>query len=282
LNFSLIGTGFFFPAYASLIGINILSKGFYGVALSIPARKSINEMIQQSSETVRIFSKKSIKLLKKYQDFPIFRTPQLLLNNLSTNLPIILLTALSGPASAGLYGLGARVLKLPAIVVSEAVSKVFEQKVAETANSGKSIYQLIFKTTIILSIVGILPFVLIIVIGPRLFSWVFGSEWFAAGQYARWLALWLFFSFINRPSVKAIPVLFIQKQYLIFEISSLILRIISMVIGFLITKDDIITIAIFSIVNALLNLGLIVYVLFYSKKSSSLINEFGINISKED
>lgn len=264
-NLTLVGIGYFFPPYASLIGINIFGKIYHAFASMITTRKSIKRAREQATESVSLFSKKGLRLLHEYRDFPIYRTPQILLNNLSANLPVLMLTLFFGPASAGLYELGRRVLKLPAVIVADSVAKVFNQRVAETSHTNRPIQPMLIRTTAVLMVVAIVPFGIIFFFGPVLFSWVFGADWATAGVYARWMALWLFFTFINRPSIKSIPVLMLQKQYLFYEVITSIIRLASIAIGYLITKNDVITIAIYSIVGSLINIVVITYVTVVSR-----------------
>src|SRR5699024_12639071 len=78
--------------------------------------------------------------------------------------------------------------------------------------------KLIKKATYALVGVGIIPFSLVILFGPFLFTLVFGSEWTTAGEYARWIALFSFSTFINKPAVKSMPVLNAQRFHLLFTI----------------------------------------------------------------
>src|SRR5699024_9958521 len=100
----------------------------------------------------------------------------------------------------------------------------------------------------------------------QLFSFVFGSDWFVAGEYARWLALWSFFGFINRPSVKSLAVLSAQRFHLIYTILMLITRLIVLAIGYYVFSSDIVAVALFGISGAILNIGLITITLKISRK----------------
>ncbi|WP_216594794.1 hypothetical protein [Halomonas sp. PR-M31] len=122
------------------------------------------------------------------------------------------------------------------------------------------------KATAALAAVGIVPYGIVIAFGPWLFSFVFGTEWELAGVYARWLALWSYFGFMNRPSVGAIPVLSLQGFFLIYEMASVALRALSLFLGFFIFESALVAIAMFSIVSAGLNALLIVSTLIAAKK----------------
>lgn len=73
-------------------------------------------------------------------------------------------------------------------------------------------------------VIGIIPYSIVFLIGPWLFTVVFGSEWLIAGEFSRWLSIWLFATLFTRPIVAAIPVLKLQQFFLWFEVCSLILR----------------------------------------------------------
>jgi len=206
------------------------------------------------------------EVLAAYKDFPLFRAPQLLLSALAQGVPVVLLSAFFGPVAAGLYSIGRRVIMLPSAVVQQAVNKVFLQKLAAAANEGQDVRRLIVKTTLGLAAVGVVPFGLVVVYGPTLFGWVFGAEWVRAGEYARWLAVWAFFSFANGPSVMAVPVLSLQGQYLGFQAVTEALRVGGMVLAAWLGSSDAAAVAWFAAIGTIANLILIAAVFYHSSR----------------
>lgn len=200
------------------------------------------------------------KLSFKYRDFAIFRTPEVSINSASQSLPIIVLAALFGPASAGFYALGRMVVGVPAGLVGKAVGDVIYPRISDAANLGEPIFPLVYKATWLLTIVGFLPFCVVMVFGPELFSLVFGSEWGMAGDYARWLALWLFVGLVNAPAVKAIPVIGMQGFQLLYTCVMLFVRILVLLVGYWAFNDDLIAVAVFGVSGAVLNAFLILVV----------------------
>lgn len=83
----------------------------------------------------------------------------------------------------------------------------------------------IYKAVIVLFIIGIIPFGVIIIFGPNIFSFIFGSEWKVAGEYARWISVVSLAMLITRPIIVVIPILGIQRQFLIIEILGTIAKI---------------------------------------------------------
>jgi O-antigen/teichoic acid export membrane protein len=266
-NGTLIGLGYFLPRFASLIGVNIFARGFHSLAGFLFSLQSIEPQKNEKkiNNSMILIKTRLNELLNEYRDFPLFRTPQILISTLSYNLPFMLMTIFSGTAQTGFYSLAHRVLKLPQIVISESVGKVFQQRIAERARQGGSTQPLIIKTTLLLVAIGIIPLGIIILFGPFLFSFIFGAEWFQAGIFARWISVWVLMTFSSVPVVMAIPVLSMQKEYLIFEIVSLITGVLGLIIGFIVYHDPIVAVALFSCISALLLLAWMVYVIIQSK-----------------
>src|SRR5699024_7487860 len=153
--------------------------------------------------------------------------------------------------------IGRTVLSMPSRLIGKSVGDVFYPRIATAANNNENITKLIIKATLALGFVGILPYGLIIAFSAYVFSLVFGSEWIIAGENARWIALWLFFAFMNRPSVRSLPVLSAQRFHLIYTVFMLVTRLGVLALGYYIFASDIIAVALFGITGAILNFGLI-------------------------
>ena len=166
-----------------------------------------------------------------------------------------------GPAAAGFYTLGKMVMGVPSTLVGEAVNDFFYPGITEAAHNGENLPRHIVRATGALFVIGLVPFGLLVLSGPTLFDFVFSSDWAKAGEKARWLSLWLLTAFINRPSVATIPVLSLQRGFLVYEIASVIARASAIVLGVSLFQSDLVAIALFSVVGVVLNLFLIAWVL---------------------
>ncbi|MFD1037205.1 lipopolysaccharide biosynthesis protein [Virgibacillus byunsanensis] len=258
---SKVGIGFFHPVAAVLIILSAAGNGLKAFMLMLFAKGS------DYNETAEIEAgQTSIKdIAKKHKDFPLYRAPEVFLNTTSQSLPILLLTSFFGPASAGFYSIGKTVLSIPIQLIGKSVGNVFYPRISEAANKGENLTHLIKKATLALGAVGVIPFGIIVIFGPWLFSFVFGAEWITAGEYARWIALWTFFGFINRPSVVSLPVLAAQAFQLYFTIFMLVTRVAALAIGYYVFLSDVIAIAFFGVSGAILNISLILITLRISK-----------------
>lgn len=266
---SRVGIGIFYPTTAVLIIITVIGQ-LLKPMMMIFFYKRETPIIERNEVKRDPINFKMIA--KKYRDFPLYRAPESFINGISQGLPILMLTSFFGPASAGFYSLGRTVLSAPTQLLGKAVTDVFYPRISEASKNGENIYILIKKSTLALGAVGLVPFGLIMIFSPFLFGVIFGSSWVTAGEYTRWIAIWSYFGLINRPSVAAIPVLSAQLFYMNYSIVSLLLRLAALALGYLSFSSDLLAIAFFSIIGALLNVVLIVYTLKRSKERNRLVN----------
>lgn len=265
INSAKAGVGVWYPLAAVLIILQTLASGLHALLLWLGVRRSGHRM-DVSKEKIS-----SLKVLAyKYRDFPMFRAPEVMINSASQGLPVLMLAVLFGPASAGFYTLGRTIMGIPAGLIGKSVGDVFYPRISEAAKNREPLYPLVRKATLLLAAVGAAPFGLVLAFGPLLFTLVFGTEWTMAGEYARWLALWMFFMFANNPSVKAIPVVNAQAFQLIFTISTITLRLGALGAAYYIYQSDLAAVVAFSVLGALLNIVLIGIIFHKCKKFDEL------------
>ncbi|MBN2532262.1 MAG: oligosaccharide flippase family protein [Spirochaetales bacterium] len=267
--------------------VNIITGYFWGGSLflifAVMLKSVISTIIQNKGAANPVYkmlnkrlfswSEKEKKLMGEYSAFPRYRMLQNLLNTLSQNLPSLMFAAFFNSTIAGFYALARRIIHLPALLISNALRKVYYQNAAELKNNKKSLFKKTLQFTIGLSILGLVPYGVLIIFSRPLFSLIFGSTWKEAGYFASWLGVGSFFGFINVPSVSIIPVLGLQKENFIFEVIIIISRIISILIGVFLGSPRI-SLIIFSTTGAILNSSLIFwihrYLYNYEKKDSDI------------
>lgn len=268
LNLSKVGLGIIKPIGAILIILSTFGYMLYAVQLWFG-----NNNWAKKSERLANIEASQIhfkNIARKYRDFPFFRAPQNLLDAFSQSMPLLMMSAFYGASSAGFYALARMVLSIPIGLIGTAVGNVFYPYINEARHHNVELSKPIVKATLLLGAVGIIPFGLIILFGPWLFGFVFGSEWIISGEYARWLSIWLFFAFCNRPTVATIPVLKIQHIQLMINIIGIVLRAIALLTGFFYFQSEIVAIALFSTTYALMNVLLIGITLFKSKNITKM------------
>ncbi|WP_259395051.1 lipopolysaccharide biosynthesis protein [Pseudoalteromonas sp. SR43-5] len=211
--------------------------------------------------TIKVMKFRYYKLLAfSYSDFLVYRTPQRLLSGINQSLPIIMLSSLFSPSVAGYFTLCRSILMMPLNLVAKSVSDVLFPNVNERYLNGQPIFPLLLKATFLLALVGLIPLIIIVLYAPPLFMYIFGEQWYQSGIYAQWFSIWLFFNFINRPSLTAVAVLKFEKLLLLNSTLNFILIFSALYFGNVI-GDDIITIALFSLVGVIPQLIIILGVL---------------------
>lgn len=209
-------------------------------------------------------------LALRYRDFPLFATPQLLLNASAQSLPLLVLASGAGAAAAGQYSIVITVLGVPTSLIGGSVMNVFYPRIIDGIHAQENVRALIAKATAGLAVTGIFPFAIVCVAGPTLFGFVFGAKWLVAGVYARWLAPMLFLDFLSRPAVSAIAPLRVQGALLTYEVVSGGMKLLGLWAGFHFFHNDIWAIALYSVVGSVMNVALIAWVLKRSAEIDDL------------
>lgn len=245
-----VGFGFFKIGPIGLIMSNVLAD----LIASINLFRVFSRDVMQSSPEISWVRIK--QLAKEYRDFPIYSASQNVINAMSSGIPVLLLTHFFGIAVAGGYAFGIRLIFTPMGLLTRALRQVLFQKAGETQHHGGSLLSLYTKVTVGLFIVGIFPALIIIIWAPQIFSLIFGTQWYMAGEYARSLMIWVLFVFCNVPAILFARLIRIQRTVFFYDLILLIARVSLLVIsGLYLTALQSITL--FSLLSAMMNLMLI-------------------------
>ena len=209
-----------------LIGGSLAGETCASAALGIQVLRDDHSLLRRALRAADMR-----RLAREYSDFPLYGGPQSLLNAVSQYIPLLLLAHYFGPAVTGFYSLGVRILQLPMNLVLASLRQVFFQKATEVYNSGGDTYALFKKATLGLMALAIVPSLLIVLFATPVFSFVLGNEWYAAGEYARWLILWLAIGFANVPAVQFGQIYRKQRNLLAQDVGLLACRATALVVG---------------------------------------------------
>lgn len=263
--------GWFHPLASVLIVLATFKSFFHSLLLTYGFKNELREPKMMKMSHFKIHKLKV--LAKKYYDFPLYRAPQVFINAISHSLPVLILASFFGPVSAGFYTLSKAVLGVPTNLIGKSIADVFYPRFADAKNNAENLSYLLIKSTLTLCLLGGIPFSIVIAFGPWLFSTIFGLEWELAGKYAQWQAMMSYFFLIARPSVVAIPVLEMQGILLVFELFSVLLRVLGLLVGVLYFHDDLYSVIGFSIAGILIYFFLMVLSYSKSKKIFNAISE---------
>jgi O-antigen/teichoic acid export membrane protein len=261
------GLGLVHPTAAVLIVTNTLSGLLTAALMLLGLRKQ--RVTGAAEAKIPEPSLSAWAVAKQHRDFPLLRTPQELLNVISQSLPVVMLATYFGTAAVGFYSIASAVLAMPAGLIGSSVMQVFYPRINDAIHQGENAKTLIIQATAGLALIGALPFAAVIIAGPSLFEFVFGAEWRTAGVYAQWLSPWLFFQYINKPAVSAIPALRLQRGLLAYELFSTGSKLLALYLGYVVYESDVTAIALFSIFGVAAYAWLILWVISHSAKMTS-------------
>jgi lipopolysaccharide exporter len=200
---------------------------------------------------------------KYYADYPKYRMPSDLMNEVSIQAPVYIIKVFFSNALTGLYTFPQKILYQPSKFISQAVADVFFNKASELNNRNRSLTELTFSTYKNLFILGIIPYMILMLWGPEIFSFIFSSEWESSGKIAGYLCPWMFLVFVGSP----ISGIFLvdKRLRLSFNLNLILLtaRIGALLTGAIIFKNAELTIILFSAVSTLYWIASIIYSLHF-------------------
>jgi O-antigen/teichoic acid export membrane protein len=142
---------------------------------------------------------KIIALAKRYVNFPKFDLMASFTSVFSNQLIHILFNTIFASTIAGFYYLTQKVLGLPITIIAQAIGDIFKQKASEDYrdyNNAKSIYLSTLKKLFILAL---FPSIILYFFSIEIFTLIFGSDWYIAGEFVQIMVPMLFLKFISSP-----------------------------------------------------------------------------------
>jgi lipopolysaccharide exporter len=214
----------------------------------------MNIVVSLLEERTRV----SNEVLMKYIQFPKFGTWSALLNTLSRNMILYLLHFFFSPIQVGYYTFTNRLVQAPLGIVTGAIGQAYFRE-ATQATSAKSLQELTQKTMFSLSTLAVIPIIIGLAWGPECFSWMFGEEWYGAGEVARWLSLWYGSSLVVTPLSMLVDIKGFLKWELYYNLAFFMVRLLVLIIGGL-TGHFLFTIGLFCAAGVFFNVYLLWFV----------------------
>lgn len=169
---------------------------------------------------VPVSGRQTWRLVKRYKKFPLVTSWSRVINSLGLQLPVILFVALFGSLAAGHLALTIRVLASPVGIIADAVSQYYEGTFAVRLRQGRrDLTGLLFGISMRIAAVGALPVIVIVVFGPTIFGYVFGSSWAVAGTYAQVLVVAYYLQVIVSPISRTLNLLERQGTQLVWDVA---------------------------------------------------------------
>lgn len=171
------------------------------------------------------------KAALRYGRFPLFSLPRTIVNNLSANLPVFLLTPYFGLAELGYFGMGLTLAFRPISMVTASLYQVFFQKMAKNVQDRQPIMPFFRRFVLRGGLLVLLFFSGLYFVLPALAGWFLGDSWQVTGQYIRLMLPWLALTAIGGCITFVSDIFQKQAFMLVVEIVYLVLRVAALAIG---------------------------------------------------
>lgn len=152
------------------------------------------------------------KSLNRFRRFPLLATPAALLNSLSLQIPVFILTPAIGVALMGQYFMAYRMTLAPIGLLGRSIGQVFySEAITLGAEQPGRLRKLVAVTSLKSFLIGLIPGLAILILSPIAFPIIFGSEWQEAGYMSQALAVMLIANFAVHPISQIF--LIVEKQF---------------------------------------------------------------------
>jgi O-antigen/teichoic acid export membrane protein len=196
-----------------------------------------------------------------------------LLNAISLNIPIIILSIYYTKSVVGQYSMAFTIINLPMILIGSSIGQIFYERISKL-DTQSQISQASKKVINQLLVMG--SFMMIILaFGDQLFSFVLGDNWLQAGIFAQYMAPWVYMVFIASPLSNLYLKHSLQKRLLSFNIILLLSRTLVLLGSIYLLKDVYLVILLFSIA------GFLIYYILFTKElklSKLAYRNFGLKV----
>jgi lipopolysaccharide exporter len=219
-----LGCGYLTPTPFGLILGTIMNDATIVLVL---LRRIINDLYY-----LKIVSfEKMRQLARRYKKFPQYQVGADLAGVASTAVPPLILAIFFSSAIVGYFAMALMVIRLPSKLLGSALYQVFYQKACSEKNRTGSIKEIVETLHTRLITFGTFPCVLLMILGPELFTFALGTQWTTAGVYAQIVAPWMFFAFILVPLGAIFNVLEQQAADFWFSVVLFITRVFAVLVG---------------------------------------------------
>lgn len=245
---------------ATQLGVGLLAHGPFGLLLgdalgrTSGSTRFIRDLLRDYASLLRkIRISRMMKIAARYREYPLVSMWGGLVNASGLALPALFLAQYYGAKYTGWFALVTRVLGIPAGLIGLNIAQVYASEAGRLSRTDpKRLMHIFLKTTRHMLYLGIAPCAMFMIFAPWLFQLVFGNVWREAGEYARYLALMFFVGFVNSPVTWTLTILERQRAQMAWDISSLVVTVLAMVLPHLLGYGPRVTIISYSVAMTLM------------------------------
>ena len=193
---------------------------------------------------------------KSYSSFPKYNVPHAIMEIVSANLVILMITLLYNMALVGMFAVALRILKAPISLIGSSLSQVYNREVAKMLQDG--LYDKVRLKTrsliIKLFLISAPLFIILALFSEKIFELFLGSDWRGAGEIASILVIWISINFISSPISQTYVLIGEQKKALILSATQNLLLVLYFIFSYYVKMEFTTFLLYFSIVSGFNNL----------------------------
>jgi len=219
------------------VGIGAMIPGPLGLLLGADmGRMAGISTLLRSPRLPRLIEFKGLRIegifrtLGRYRNFPLVSSWSALLNAFGIYLPILLISKAFESDVAGQFALTQRLFAIPVALIGQAVAQVYMGEGAARLRADPlELHRLVKRTMRNLFLIGLLPTLLAVLVGPSACRAIFGVKWALAGDLVRVTAPMYLVQFVSFPVSQSLNILERQGLQFLWDFSRVL--IVSVAIG---------------------------------------------------
>ena len=216
---------------------------------------------------------------KEYRSFAVFSSPAALFNILATSMPVFMILAFDGTASAGFFGNAYKLSYLPMSMLAMALSNVFFERISRLKNDKEAASDMAHWLFNVMFGVALLPVVILTVWGDEIVPFILDDEWKESGVYIQITILFYFSMFMTSSFSSAFSTYNKLNQQLIYNASFLVCSSAALYIGYTTGGSTRVALAWFAVVGTIFRIGILNYFFFLFGKNLIAKTIFAILIT---
>jgi teichuronic acid exporter len=212
--------------HALIIGtiVGSLSSGTVFVCLFL-REESVRD-IRAGMHAARLYA-----TAREHLNFPRYTLAADAINVVAQQFIPVFVLALYSPSVAGLYAFSIRVVRVPMIVLSTAVTGALRKEAIDLVHDGRSLAGIFRITLRTLALISLLPFVVVLLFAKPIFSVVFGHQWGDAGHLVQILSPGILLEFVALPFAVFFLVTNTQRYTLGIQTVGFLLLVLALYVG---------------------------------------------------
>lgn len=213
-----IGTGWFGMGVVGLLLGQIVIGGAGGL-------RQVFNIAAKDSVTLKSVTLERMKnMVKEFKGFSLYSSLGAISNSSSSHIPVLLIAAFAIGPEAGFLILATRVMSSPISLIGSAVSQVYVSRAPEAWRLER-LDHLTVRTLQGLIKTAVGPLVILGVVAPVVFAYLFGQDWQRAGEIVTMMTPWIVMQFLATPVATVLQITRRERVAFALQLFGLILRV---------------------------------------------------------